>query len=175
MRLEIIGKAVDVFLKYILVKTPSDFRHPLGNRHHGADRRAAAGPTLPPDVGLSEFSKRGRDIARGVEIEYELAAFERLFLDDRLEQPVLVGEVDVERAFGDAGRARDFVHAGAVKTEIHENLASAVQNLPALRRILFGGEMNRVWSGCNHWFIFSRKISTRDTGGKGFSLYGPDG
>jgi len=62
------------------------------------------------------------------------------------------------------------------KAEIHENLAGTVQNLPALRRILFGGEMNRVWSGCkNHWFIFSRKISTRDTGWEGFSLYGPTG
>ncbi len=56
----------------------------------------------------------------------------RLLLDDGLEQPVLVGEIDVERALGDAGGAGDLAHAGAVEAEVHEDLAGAVEDLAAL-------------------------------------------
>ena len=73
---------------------------------------------------------------------------------------VLVGEIDVERALGDAGGAGDLAHAGAVKAEIHEHLAGAIENLAALRAVLVADEMKRVRGGCNHWFSFSGKIST---------------
>ncbi len=39
--------------------------------------------------------------------------------------------------------------------------------------ILVGDEMKRVRCVCNHWFIFSGKISTGHTHGKVLSLYGP--
>ena len=70
-----------------------------------------------------------------------LLLFEHFLLDDGFEQPVLVGEIDVERALGDAGGAGDLAHAGAVKAEIHENLAGAVENLPALRAVFVAGEV----------------------------------
>ena len=77
----------------------------------------------------------------GIEIERDLALFERFLLDDGFEQPVLVGEIDVERALGDAGGAGDFAHAGAVKAEVHEDLAGAVENLAALGAVLVADEM----------------------------------
>jgi hypothetical protein len=91
--------------------------------------------------------------------------FERFVLDHGFEQPALVGEVDVKRALGDARRTRNLVHAGPIKAQIHEHLSRAVQNLPALRTIFLAKGMNRVWCGCNHWFIFSRKNSTPDMTG----------
>ena len=61
-------------------------------------------------------------------------------LDDGLEQPVLVGEIDVERALGDAGGAGDLAHAGAVEAQIHEDLAGAVEDLPALGAVFVADE-----------------------------------
>ena len=69
MGLEIGGEAVDGFLQHAFVKAAPDIRHPLGNRHHGADRRSAARPALHLDIGLAEFPQRGRDVALRVEIE----------------------------------------------------------------------------------------------------------
>ena len=56
-----------------------------------------------------------------------LALFEAFLLDDGLEQPMLVGEIDVERALRDAGRAGDLAHAGAVEAQIQEQLARPVE------------------------------------------------
>ena len=134
MRLQIIGETVDRLLP--ARSRRSGVRPPASARRSpsrcGSTIRRPAG-TATADVGPAEFPQRGFDIARGIEIERDLALFERFVLDDGFEQPVLVGEVDVERALGDAGGARDLVHAGAVKAQIHEHLARAVQNLAALR------------------------------------------
>ena len=73
-----------------------------------------------------------------------LPLVERFLLDDGFEQPVLVGEIDVQRALGDAGGAGDLAHAGAVKPEIHEDLAGAVEDLPALRAVLVADELESV-------------------------------
>src|SRR5258708_4589053 len=42
MRPEIIGEAVDGFFQHVRIIAAADLRHPLGDRHHGADPRAAA-------------------------------------------------------------------------------------------------------------------------------------
>jgi len=132
MGLQIIGETVDRLRQHVLVELPSDVRHPLGDRHHGADRRPAARPAHRSDVGLAEFPQRGFSIAPGIEIVCDPALFERFGLEDRFEQPALVSEVDIERALGDARRTRNFVHARPIKAQIHEHLSRAVQNLAAL-------------------------------------------
>ena len=111
------------------------------------------------DIGPAEILQRGLGVARGVEIEHDLAVLERFLLDDGFEQRALVGEVDVKRALGDAGGARDLAHAGAVKTEIHEHLAGAVQDLAALGAVLLLDDVEMFAAGCNHWFSVSAKIS----------------
>ena len=93
---------------------------------------------------LERLAQRGFGIAFWIEIVCDPGLFERFGLDDGFEQPALVGEVDVERTFGDAGGARDFVHAGPVKAQIHEHLSRAVQNLPALRTVSLAKRMNSV-------------------------------
>ena len=144
MGLQILGETVNRLSQHVLVEPAANLRHPLGDRHHGADRRSAAWPAYRTDVGLTEFPQRGFDIAFGIEIVGDLALFERFVLDDGFEKPALVGEVDVERAFGNAGSTRDLVHAGPIKAQIHEHLSRAVQNLAALRTILLAEGMNSV-------------------------------
>src|SRR6195256_6173992 len=173
MRPEIIGETADGLVQHMFIKTPADLGHPLRNRHHGADRRAAARPAQHQDIGAAEFPKRALGVARGIEIERDLALFERHFLDDCLEQPVLVGEIDVERALGNAAGAGDLAHAGAVKAEVHEYLARAVQNLAAFCAFLLADEVQGAFGGCNHWFSFSGKIPHLRRAGMGFSPYGP--
>ena len=143
MGLEIGGEPVDGALEHLLIEATADFRHPLGDRHHGADRRSAAGPAQQLDIGLPEIPQRGRDVAFGIEIESHLALVEHLLLDNGLEQPVLVGEIDVQRALGDARGAGDLAHAGAIKAQVHEHLARAVENLTALRGVLIADEAKR--------------------------------
>ncbi len=131
MHIEIGGEAIDRVRQHVLVIAAADIRHSLGNRHHGTDRRSAARPAHQLDVGLAEFPQRGGNVAFGIEIERNLALLEHLLFDDGFEQPALVGEINVERSLGDPGRAGDFAHAGAVKAQVQEHLAGAVENLTA--------------------------------------------
>lgn len=55
-----------------------------------------------------------------------------MIVDERCEQPLLVFEVDVKRALGDAGRKRNLRHAGAVEALGKENLTRALQDLRPL-------------------------------------------
>src|SRR5262249_25581508 len=148
-----------------------DFGHALGNRHYGADRRSPAGAAQHRDVGTAEFAQRGLGIARGIEIEGGLALLDLLLLEDRLEQAVLVGEVDIKGALGDAAGARNLAHAGAVKTKVHEHLARAVEDLAAFCAFLFAGSWMRIWMGCNHWFSFREKIPRLRRARQGFWPY----
>src|SRR5262249_19983624 len=129
---EIGGEAIDGHGDDVGVEPAADLRHPLGNRHHGADRRAATRPAQHTDIGPTELGEGGVDVAAGIEIEGVLALFNLLLFDDGLEQPALVGEVNVECTLGDSGGAGDLAHAGAVKTQIHEYLTGALQDLAAL-------------------------------------------
>ena len=52
--------------------------------------------------------------------------------DDRREQLVLAGEVGVERGLGDAGLARDRIHAGAAVALLPEDAARRLQHLLGL-------------------------------------------
>ena len=106
---------------------------------------SAAWPAHPADIGPAELPQRGFDIAPGIEIVGDLGLCKRFILDHGFEKPALVGEVDVERALGNAGGARDLVHAGPIKAQIHEHLSRAVQNLPALRTVFLAKGMYRVW------------------------------
>ena len=90
------------------------------------------------------------DVAFGVEIEGDLLLVEHFLLDDGLEQPVLVGEIDVQRPLGYAGGAGDLAHAGAVETQIHEDLAGAGENLPALGAVFVADDVERSAMCCNH-------------------------
>ena len=92
---------------------------------------ATAGAAQHLEIIAAEFAQRGLDIALGIEAEGRFALLDRFLLDDRLEQAVLVGEVDIERALGHAAGARDLAHTGAVEAEIHENPARAVEDLAA--------------------------------------------
>ena len=136
-----------VFSSTMFIVAAADLRHPFGDRHHGADRRSAARPAQQLDIGLAELPQRGGDVARGVEIERDLLLVEHFLLDDGLEQPVLVGEIDIQRPLGDAGGAGDLAHAGAVKAQIHEDLAGAVEDLPALGAVLVAGEVGAECDG----------------------------
>ena len=172
--LQIGGEPVDGGLQHALIIAAADLRHPLGDRHHGADRRSAAGPAQQLDIGQAEFPKRRGNVSLGIEIEGDLAVFKRFFLDNGFEQPVLVGEVDIECPLGDAGGAGDLAHAGAVKAEIHEDLAGAGEDLAALRTIIVAGKAECSRMSCNHWFRFSGKMAARATPGntlEGKTLY----
>jgi hypothetical protein len=150
-RLEISREAIDGAGQHLFVEAAADFRHAFGNRHHGADRRAAARAAEQLDVGASELGQCGLDVSLRIEIERDLALFEGFLLDDGFEQAALVGEVNVQRALGDAGGAGNLAHAGAVKAEIHENRAGAVQYLAPLGAVLVADEVKRVGTACNHW------------------------
>ena len=145
--------------QHVLVEAPADLRHPLGDRHHGADRRSAAGPAEQLDIGLAELRQRRGDVAFGIEIESDLALFEPFLLDDGLEQPVLVGEIDVKRALGDAGRTR------AISPMLAPSKPRSMKTLRApsriWRRFELSSSLDRrsvVGMGCNHWFSFSGRI-----------------
>ena len=140
---------------HLTIVAATDIRHPLGNRHDGADRRSAARPAQQLDIGLAELPKRCRDVALGIKIESHFLLVEHFLLDDRFEQPALVSEIDVQRSLGDAGGSGDLAHAGAVKSEIHEDLAGSVEDLTPLRAFLVRDRVERSGVGCNHWFSFS--------------------
>src|SRR5262249_12025991 len=132
--------------------------------------RAAARPAQHLDIGLAEIHQRGGDVALRIEIEHQLAVLEAFLLDDGLEQPALVVEVDIERALGDAGGPRDLAHAGAVKAQIHEHLAGAVDDLPALGGIRFSDQTKRSGVLCNHWFSFREDLAAGNNS-EGYSPY----
>src|SRR5258708_25363083 len=131
MHLEIVGEPVDSALEHLLIKATADLRHPLGDRRHGADRRSTARPAQQLDIGLPEFPKRRFDVALRTEIESYFLLIGHFLFDDGFEQPVLVGEIDVQRSLGNAVGAGDLAHAGAIKSEVQEHLARAVKNLTA--------------------------------------------
>src|SRR5262249_12349936 len=70
----------------------------------------------------------------------------------------------------DAAGARDLAHAGAVKAEIHKDLARAVEDLSALGAFLFAGSRMLVWMNCNHWFSFWQEIPRLRRPGGRFGL-----
>src|SRR3954452_5871145 len=173
MRLEIAGEAMDSLREHVLIVAAADLRHSLGNRHHRADRRAAARPAQQLDIGAAEFPQRGGNIAFRIEIERHFLLLEHFALDYGFEQPVLVSEIDVQRAFGDTGGASDLAHAGAVKSQIHEDFAGAVENLPPFRAVFLGNEAERSAIGCNHWFSYSAEIQGPGMPQGEFAVYDP--
>ena len=88
-------------------------------------------------------------------LAYGATVLERLLLEDGFEQRGFVGEIDVERALGDLRRARDLAHAGAVKPQIHEHLAGAVEDLAALGAVLLLDDVQMITGSYNHWFRVS--------------------
>ena len=90
-----------------------------------------------------------------VEREDLLGLRAALVLDDGLKQLLLALEVDVERALGDAGLARDRVHAGGVEALRQEQRARALDDLAPLGVFLADGRDERAWSwGCGHCLPF---------------------
>ena len=85
-----------------------------------------------------------------------MAVLERLLFDDGLEQRAFVGELDIKRALGDRRGASDLAHAGAVKAEIHEDLAGTIHDLAALGAVFSQDDLSSLRVGCNHWFRFSQ-------------------
>ena len=176
MRGEIVGETADGVLQHIVRR--SGGRPPASARRSpsrcGSRSRRPAGTASgyrrrPNSRSVVSTSRAGS------KLKATLPCSSCFFLDDRLEQPVLVGEVDIERALGDAGGAGDLAHAGAVEAEIHEDLSRAVENLAALRRILFADESESVGSRCNHWFIFASRFSKAAMAFAGISAYGRAG
>jgi hypothetical protein len=121
-----------------------------------------------------KVSPYSRNVACGIEIERHLPLRKQhLFFDNGLEQVALVGKVDIERALGDAGGARNLAHAGAIETQIHEHPAGSIENLAALRAFLVGDQVKGGAMGCNHWFRLSGKSPPPETLRKGLPAYVP--
>ena len=72
----------------------------------------------------------------GVECKHLLGLGVAFLLDDRLEQRFLAVEIDIERAFGDAGLPCDLAHTCAVEALRQEDLARPFHDLPPLGAIL---------------------------------------
>src|SRR5229473_2239621 len=172
-RVEVSGKPGDGKCYHVIVESSADLRHPLGDRHHRSGGRSAARPAQQLDIGLPELRQRRGNVPRRIEIERHLALLEGFLLDDGFEQPVLVGEIDIQRSLGDAGRSRDFAHAGAVKPQIHEHLAGAGQNLTALGAVLVADQVESSGIGSNHWFSLYGKIPAFEMPRKELATYRP--
>ncbi len=72
-----------------------------------------------------------------VECVFDIADGTAAFaLDQCGEKVFLVLEIDVDRAFRDAGLAGDVVHAGGVEAHAHEDALGPVDDLLAFGRIL---------------------------------------
>ena len=93
---------------------------------------------------------------------------EVLLLDDRLEQVMLVGEVDVERALRHAGDAGNFAHAGAVEAEIEKYASRSVEDLLPLGGIFLArprcGFAQGLGARCNHLFSVTGSCAAAATG-----------
>ena len=74
-----------------------------------------------------------------VEREDLLGLRAALLLDDGLEQLLLALEIDVERALGDAGLARDLAHAGGIEALGQEHRPRALDDLAPLGAVLADG------------------------------------
>ncbi len=58
-----------------------------------------------------------------------------MVIDQRGEQVLLVGEIDIDRALGNARLARDVVHAGGIESIALEHTPGTCQNLLAFGRV----------------------------------------
>ena len=106
----------------------------MGNFSAAAMTTRDSASVLGSVIRLMSRTPKSVSIALGVALAAKKAHIRsadwRVFgADDRLEQLVLGVEIGVERALGDAGGARDVVHARAVEAGAQENLARAVHDL----------------------------------------------
>ncbi len=75
----------------------------------------------------AKFIKTGSDIRFvGKDGTHQLDEMSALAVHHRGKQVFLIGEVDVKRAFGDAGLTGNVVHARRVKPHLHEDALGAL-------------------------------------------------
>ena len=162
------GELADRLLDHLGVVTAAEVGHTLGDRHHGAHRGAAVRPADHRHVGAAELEQRRLGSRSGAKLKRLAAVVEVLLLDDRLEQVMLVGEVDVERALRHAGDAGNLAHAGAVEAEIEKHAARAVEDLLPLGGIFLarprGGFAQGLGARCNHLFSVTGSCAAAATG-----------
>ena len=121
------------------VKTRAKLGNPVGDADHRALRLDDLGRGDLDGQHLAELHQRLAQVVGAVEhVIHVLEDGAALFLDQRFEQLFLVGEVDIDRALGDAGFARDVVHRGGFEALVDEDTAGAFDDLAALDRILPG-------------------------------------
>jgi hypothetical protein len=82
----------------------------------------------------------------GIEIEKPFRLQLALLLDDGFEQLLLVFEIHIERALGDAGGAGNVVHAGGVEALRQKDCAGALDDLAPLGAILIDSDHRPIQS-----------------------------
>ena len=112
----------------------------IGDGDHGTDGRGFFRTTEKSDVGEPEPRQHGLDVVIvRIEVENAFRLPLAFLLDNGFEQLLLVFEIHIERPFGDAGGARDVVHAGGVEALSEEDRASAFDDLAPFGAVLIGG------------------------------------
>ncbi len=139
LRLEIRSEMRDAARWTGLIELPSELRHAVGDRDHGAYRRELARADQKLHEAGAQPHQDGLDVAVGrIEIEDAFGLIAALLVHDRREQLLLVLEVDVEGPLRHAGHARNLAHAGGIEALGQEDLARAFDDLAALRIIFLG-------------------------------------
>ena len=103
-----------------------------------------------PRKGIAVLEEGGLDVAIvAIEVEHAFGLVRASCLHDGAEQLILVLEIDVERALGDAGRLGDIAHAGGIEAARHEHRAGALDDLPPFGAVFgrFGGRAIPAASG----------------------------
>ena len=92
------------------------------------------------DVRESKSRQHGFDVVIvRIEIENSFRLSFAFLLDDGFEQLLLVLEIHIERALGDAGGAGNVVHAGGVEALSEKDRAGALDDLAPFGAVLVGG------------------------------------
>ncbi|SJM28375.1 hypothetical protein BQ8482_110305 [Mesorhizobium delmotii] len=119
------------------VKTRAKFGNPVRRADYRALRLDDLGRGDLEGQHLAELHQRLAKVVGAVEhIVHVLEDRAALFLDQRFEQLFLVGEVDIDRALGNAGLAGDVVHRRRFKALVDEDTTRAFDDLAALDRVL---------------------------------------
>ncbi len=120
------------------VENPADLRHPVGDRHHNAERRGFIPLAQEVEIGRAKPGENGVDVTIGrIEVERILGVHLAFLVNDGREQLLLIGEIDVERALRHPCRTGDVVHAGGIEAMLQEDGARPLDNLPPLG-VIFG-------------------------------------
>src|SRR5262249_39309427 len=126
-----------------LKKGPTELRKLAGSRDNRADMSEMLRPDHHLDKAATEIMQHDARIAfRRHEGDGQTLRLTAAFFPyQRLEQPFLGIEINIERALGDARDASNVVHARPVEAGRQEDRPSALHDLPTL-----GAAFRRFWT-----------------------------